>query len=323
MKTEVIFGTGPVGLHTAANLIRRGYPVRLVNRSGTLNELRRSVLAEFDPHLYELRKADARDRSQVLEASRGAGTIYHCVNPLYHQWAEVLPPVQTNLIEAALENDAVLAVSENLYMYARGVDLIDLETPVNPPSRKGRIRLELHEALLAAGREKGLQWTSIRASDFYGPGSSDQSLFGPTYFLDPLYTGKTMLMPGNPDIPHCYSYVGDFGRALARAAHEPEALGQSWIIGGTSGMTSRNVAELFMDMSGKSGKLRRLPTWIIRLMGLADPVMRELLEMLYQKEEPYEVSGRHFEQQFDFVLTEPRKAVTETIEWYEALKTQG
>lgn len=323
MQLEVISGTGPVGLHTASNLLAEGYRVRLVNRSGSLNDLRRSVLAEFDPASYEIRKADGRNIDEVLAAAEGAATIYHCVNPLYHQWVEVLPQVQSNMIEAAVHNDAVLAVSENLYMYERGVERIDLDTAVNPPSRKGRIRQELHEGLVDAGREKGLKWTSIRASDFYGPGSTDQSMFGTTYFLDPLYGKKAMLMPGNPDIAHCYSYVGDFGRALATAAHDPEALGHAWIIGGTRGMSDRDLANVFLEESGRSGKLRRLPGWIIRLMGLGNPVMKELVEMLYQKEEPYEVSGRHFEQKFGFTLTEPRQAVRETVKWYETMSFQG
>ena len=66
----------------------------------------------------------------------------------------------------------------------------------------------------------------MRASDFYGPGATEQSLFGTVRFLDPLFAGKPTLLIGDIDQPHSFTYVEDFGRALAVAALDPQAYGQ-------------------------------------------------------------------------------------------------
>ena len=91
----------------------------------------------------------------------------------------ILPVLYGNLVAAALEQGAVLAVAQNLYMYARGLPVIDDAALVDPPSRKGRLILRLHETLLEAGPGACAGPRSAR-SDFYGPGATGQSVFGTT-----------------------------------------------------------------------------------------------------------------------------------------------
>ena len=285
MGLQVIFGTGPVGLNTAQALLEEGMKVRLVNRSGILSRERRLAVPSLSDANCEIQKADARIPAEVDKAAEGASHIFHCVNPLYHQWADILPPVQENLINAALKQNAVLTASENLYMYKRGVESISLETPIDPPSKKGKIRQSLHQKLVEAGKERGLKWTSIRASDFFGPGSTDQSAFGTKYFLNPLYAGKKIAFMGNPEIPHSYTYVKDFGAALALVAHNQKAWGKPWILANQEITSSEDIARMFMEQSGRTAPTGRLPRNLLRFIGMFNPVIRELPEMLYQKEE--------------------------------------
>jgi nucleoside-diphosphate-sugar epimerase len=317
MGLQVIFGTGPVGLDTAQALLNQGMRVRLINRSGILSEDRRLVVSSLNNNNGEILKVDARNPDEVQRAAEGASHIYHCVNPLYHQWADILPLVQENLINAALAEDAVLAASENLYMYKRGVEVIGLDTPIEPPTRKGMIRQGLHQKLVRAGLEKGLRWTTVRGSDFFGPGSTDQSTFGTKYFLDPLFRGQKIALMGNPEMAHSYTYVKDFGKTLAMAAHNEKAWGKPWILANQEVTSTGEIVRLFMDRSGRSAPVGRLSRKLLKFLGLFSPVIREVPEMLYQKEEDYVVDGAHLQKVLEFTPTPLIQAVEETLKWYE------
>ncbi|KGE71188.1 NAD-dependent epimerase/dehydratase family protein [Spirochaeta lutea] len=322
MELHTIFGTGPLGLFTARALLEDGKRVRVVNRTGTLDAPRALVMAPWTAADVEVVQGDALDPGQVRAAAQGASHIYHCANPLYHQWAELLPPMQTNVIAAALEQKAVLGLTENLYMYARGVSPITLQTPVDPPTRKGRIRQELHEQLLRAQAEDGLVWTSIRGSDYYGPGATGQSVFGTDYFLNPLIQSKRVSLMGDPDALHSYTYAGDFGRALVLAVRSPRAHGKAWIVAHREKTTTRDVALEFRKQAGSRSTIGRLPTGMLRLLGLVNPQVRELLEMMYQKQEAYLVSGEDFEREFGFVPVSLQEGVASTLEWYRMWRAQ-
>jgi nucleoside-diphosphate-sugar epimerase len=309
---QVIFGTGPVGVCVARHLLGEGLPVRMVSRRGTLP-------AELDGTAGTIRPlaADAMDAGSALEASRGATHVYHCMNVLYQDWARVLPVIHANLRAAATAHGSVLAAAQNLYMYAGGTGVIDDDTPIDPPSRKGRLQLSLHRKLEEAGRD-GLAWTAVRASDYYGPGAGQQSVFGEDRFLGPLYRGKRPAMIGDPDLPHSYTYVADYGRALATAALDPAAHGRAWIVPNDRALTTRQVAQLFMAAAGRGSGIARLPRGALVAAGLFNPLIRELLEMLYQKEEPFTVDGSLFTRRFGMKPTLLETGIKETVSWFES-----
>lgn len=317
MSVHVVFGTGPIGMHVAKALLEQGHRVRLVNRSGWIGKEAQLILPDVGGDQLEIQARNAMDAKQALEAAKGAQAIYHCMNPLYHQWKNILPTLQDNLVEAALALDVPLVVSENLYSYERGVEIISEQTPELPPTRKGAIRKVLHEELVRAGVHRGLKWVSIRGSDYYGPVSQGQSMFGTQYFLDPLFSGKAVTALGDPDQIHSYTYVGDFGRALALACQNPKSWGNAWIVCHREKTTTREIAQKFFEQSGKTQRISVIPGFFIQLAGLFNPVMRELPEMLYQKTEPYVVSGARFERQFSFTPTSLEQGIRETLEWYQ------
>ncbi len=310
-EKHVVFGTGPVGIAIAQALLRRNKEVTMVNRSGRLEGV-------FLKEAVRFLGCNLLDKAQVLKVSEGATHIYHTANPLYHQWAEVLPSMQAHLIEAVLTNNAVLAVVENLYMYSKGVSVINEGTPTNPPSKKGKIRKDLSLKLEAAGQEKGLDWVSVRGSDYFGPWSTEQSMFGTTRFLDVLNKGKTPGLIGPLHIPHSYTFVGDFGEALVMAALKPEAHRQAWICPNAPAVTTGELAALFAQHMEVPGNIRfgTVPKWVLGILGIFNPVIRELMEMLYQKEVPYLAEGSRFEKEFSFTPTSLEDGVRQTLEWY-------
>ena len=70
-ELHVGFGTGPVGLAVADELVSKDKRARIVNRSG-----RASV-----PGGVEVVGGDATDKSFAREASEGASVVYFALNP--------------------------------------------------------------------------------------------------------------------------------------------------------------------------------------------------------------------------------------------------
>ena len=57
------------------------------------------------------------------------------------------------------------------------------------------------------------------------------------------------------------------------------------------------------------------------MAGLFSPLLREIPEMLYQKEEPYVVDGSSFQGTFDFTPTTLEEGVRRTLAWYHAARS--
>ena len=141
---------------------------------------------------------------------------------------------------------------------------------------------------------------------------------GPTDFWTRFSPGKRPGMLGNPDLPHTYTYVGDFGAALAIAGLTEAAHGKVWIVPNDRTMTTREVAKLFIARSGKGTDVGKLPRIAVSAMGLFNPLIRELGEMLYQKEEQYVVDGSLFRDTFGFTPTSLENGIEATLAWYAA-----
>jgi uncharacterized protein YbjT (DUF2867 family) len=132
-SAHVVYGaTGGIGGALLAELLRRGKTVRAVSRSGAA------------PVGAEGAAADAANAAEAAAAASGAGVVYHCVNPGYTHWPELLPPVSRSILAAAESSGAKLVYADNLYAYGpvEGPLREDLPTAASGPKgadpRRGR-----------------------------------------------------------------------------------------------------------------------------------------------------------------------------------------
>src|SRR6266508_6996568 len=131
-STHVVFGaTGGIGGALVAELMRRGKAVRAVSRRGAA------------PEGAEGAAADAADAAAAAAAARGAGVVYHCVNPGYTRWPELLPPISRSILGAAESSGAKLVFADNLIAYGPVEGPIREDLPATASGRKGRTRVEL------------------------------------------------------------------------------------------------------------------------------------------------------------------------------------
>ena len=304
-ERHVIFGTGPVGLAVMDELLTRGKRVRLVNRSGQANV----------PDGVEVVKGDAANPEVTRKICRGAAVVYNCTNPPYTKWPEMFPPLQAGVLEGAASAGAKLVAIENLYMYGptHGQTMTEA-TPYAATTRKGRVRAEMSEALLAAHQSGQVRVAIGRASDFFGPRAL-LSAMGERVFY-PALAGKAAQILGDADLPHTQTYVPDIGEGLVILGERDEALGQAWHLPSPETVSTRQFIEMVYEETGHPVKIQAMPKLMLKGLALFMPMMRELNEMLYEFEEPFIVDHSKFEQAFGNHATPLREAIRTTVAWY-------
>ena len=242
--------------------------------------------------------------------------LSQCLNPPYHRWVELFPALQAGVLAAAESTEAKLVVMENVYMYGlpQGRPLTE-DRPYDAHTKKGRLRARMTNELLDAHR-RGVRMTIGRASDYFGPRGGAQSILGDRV-IPPALAGKPAQLLGNPDLPHTYTYIPDIGEALVLLGECDEALGQPWHLPNPETLTTRQLVDLIYQQTGYPLKLRVAPKLLLRLMGLVDPTVRELVEMAYEFEEPFIVDSTKFQTKLGMTATPIQHAIAQTVEWYQ------
>lgn len=304
-ELHVVFGIGPLGRYTAVSLLEMGHTVRLINRSGEMADA---------PAGVEIVANDAYDAAQNREVTRGATAVYQCAQPHYYEWAEKFPPLQRAILAGAAANGAKLVVGDNLYMYGRCSGPLREDSPINPHTKKGKVRAAMAQEVLDAHASGNIRAAIGRASDFFGP--YDTALTA--YAIRPAVQGKPVSLLGKADQPHTFTYVKDFGRLLATLGTREEALGQVWFAPSNPPITQAEFVRLIAAELGKSVKSRAAGPLMMRLLGLFNKSMAETVEMMYEWTTPFVVDTSKAEKAFGLRATPLPQAIQETLAWRRA-----
>lgn len=310
----VIFGAGPLAQSVMRALHRRGKPIKMVNRSG-----KRSTGIPAD---VEVTGGDAYSTDFTRGVTRDAEAVYQCAQPAYQSWVTDFPPLQASILEGAAASGAKLIVGENLYMYGdTNGQPIREDMPYAAHTRKGKVRAEMATTLREAHQEGKVRVATARGSDFYGPGVLSSSLGERTFV--PLLQGKPAEVIGSLDLQHAYTYIDDFGEAMAILGERDEALGQAWHVPNPPALTQRELLTLFFKEAGLEPKFTVIGKFILTVGGMFVPSAREMVEMAYEFEKPFLVDSSRFINTFGDIATPYEVTVKETIAWYrEYLRAQ-
>jgi nucleoside-diphosphate-sugar epimerase len=301
---HVVLGAGQVGPLVAELLIQRGHRVRIARRSSGPSRV---------PGL-ETVSIDVRDADAVARATEGAAVVYSCVNPLYHQWAEMLLPMTRGIVDGVARSGARLVALDCLYMYGDTARM-DESTPMAPVSKKGRLRQAAAEYMLEADARGAVSIAMGRAADFFGP-NTPLSILG-EHFFRRVVAGKSAPLWGNPDEVHAYSFTPDVAAGLVALGSRPDVRGV-WMLPVHPAESTRSVVGRFGRALGRDIAIARVPTWLLRGIGLVRPMMREIAEMTYQWEQPFVVDDARFRAAFGFGPTPWETAADATVAWGRA-----
>ena len=186
-------------------------------------------------------------------------------------------------------------------------------SPINPLSKKGVVRRRIHDMIMNEVKKGTLTALIARAADFYGP---DNKASGLSIMVAQKYLKKqTAQAFGDVDRVHTYTYTPDAGKATAQLGNTPDAYGQVWHVPTTKArLSNRQWAEIIAKEAGVPPKIQAVPAWLMKLLGLFVPVMREFPEMLYQYDRDYVFDSSKFEQRFGWVALEPEDGVKVMME---------
>ena len=305
---HVVFGTGPVGRALIDALIDRGLPVRAVCRAP-------SSL----PDGVETAAGDAADPAFATAAAKDAAAVYQCLSPPYHKWVDLFPPLQRAAVAAARATDARYVSFENLYMYGdtHGAPLGE-DLPHAATTRKGRLRAAMAAELKAMSAAGDLAVATARASDYFGPRAREQSPLG-TQVIGRALAGKPAQVVGDPDQLHSYTYLPDIGRVLALLGTDERAVGAVWHVPNAPARTTRELIAMIAAELGHDIKVAPAPNLLLRGLGLFNPIVGELVEMLYEFEQPFVVDSSRFEKTFGIGATPFAQSIPATVAWWRTL----
>jgi nucleoside-diphosphate-sugar epimerase len=309
LELHVIFGTGPVGQAVARELVKRGTTVKLINRSGKR--------PGGVPESVMVVAGDLFDAGVAKDLAQGASVVYQCTNPPYDKWPEQFPTLQANTLEAAASAGAKYIVTDNLYMYGdTNGQPIREDMPYNAHTKKGKVRAQMAEAVMAAHRSGKVRVAVARASDFYGPAALESAagdrMFG--YAVQ----DKAASVVGDLDALHTYTYIEDFGKTLAILGERDEALGQVWHVPNAQTLTTRQFITLIFEELQQPPKMSAMGKTMLRIGGIFIPAAREVIEMTYEFEKPFVVDSSKFTKAFGLKATPYREGIKQTVAWYKA-----
>ncbi|MEO6037029.1 MAG: NAD-dependent epimerase/dehydratase family protein [Saprospiraceae bacterium] len=312
MQPYTLIGAGgAIGSPLAQMLLDRQLPVRLLSRSG-------APLPGA-----EARKTDVFNRADLTEALRGSRVAYLLVGLDYDikVWREKWPIVMQNTLDACRETGVPLIFFDNVYMYGLVKGKMTEETPYQPSSKKGEVRALIARQLLEATQRGELRASIARSADFYGPWADTKSIFYQTV-LKNLAAGKKPQWLGNPAMPHSMSYTLDCAQALITLADDPGSFNQTWHMPTfnpppvPTDLIRLAAAEIGVPYKGVQAASKN----IVRLLGLFMPIMREMVEMIYQTERPYWFDSTKFEQRYNQQPTPYDQGIRDTIAFYHLKK---
>jgi nucleoside-diphosphate-sugar epimerase len=247
----------------------------------------------------EIMVADLLDGRATATAVSGSEVVYLVAGLQYNQavWQAQWPRVMRNVIDSCKRHGARLVFFDNVYAYGRVDGVMTEETPFNPVSRKGEVRAKIASMLLDEMRSGNIQAMIARSADFYGPGA-EQSFLHAVVFQR-LKAGKTPQWIGSPNTVHTFTFTPDAGNALAVLGRSLEAYGQTWHLPTTKEpLAGEDFVRLACDLAGQPYKLQVAPHWMLKLMGIFMPVLRENEEMMYQLDYDYKFDSSKIEAAF-------------------------
>ena len=254
----------------------------------TVASLVRPGAAPRAPAGTEVIELDAHDQAAVSAAACGADVVLHALNPTLTRWSRQALPLAYSAITAAETAGATLMFPGNLYNYGSPLPpVIDEKTPMQPSSRKGKLRVAIEERMAEAA-ERGVRIIILRSGDFFGGGHGS--------WLDLVITNEIrrnrLGYPGLLDEMHEWAYLPDVATAMVRLAAMRGQLTQLETFGFPGhAVTGREFTTAIARATSRKLAVKPMGWWLIHALRPIVPLCRELSEIAYLWDQPHRIDG--------------------------------
>jgi len=290
----ILGGGGSIGKELAKALVQYTDKIRIVSRNP-------KKVNDND----ELMAADLSQRDDVFKAVEGSEIVYITIGFDYsiRVWREKWPSFMLNVVDACRKFKAKLVFFDNIYMYDRNyLGNMTEETPVNPGSKKGEVRAKVAKMITDEFGKGELTALIARSADFYGPGNDKSALV--ITVIDNFKKGKAANWFARTDKIHNYTFTPDAAKATAMLGNTTDAYHQVWHLPTDSTrLTGKQWVEKIAKEMNVKPSLMVMPVWLMGIIGLFVPLIKELKEMAYQNNRDYFLNSSKFEKRFNFKPT--------------------
>ncbi len=290
----IIGAGGAIGIELAKALTKYTNDIRLVSRK-----------PEKVNSTDQLFPADITNYNELVKAVKDSEVVYVTVGFEYGYkvWQDTWPKFIKDLISVCENENCKLVFFDNIYMYDKDhLNGMTEETPIKPPSKKGEVRANIAQMIMDEVKTGKLKALIARSADFYGP-SIMNSLLIETVFK-PLSTGRNANWLGSDKYKHSFTYTPDAAKATAILGNTDTAYGQVWHLPTASNpLTGKQWVKVVAEKLNVKPKYRVVSKFMLQIMGLFVPFMRESVEMLYQYNRDYVFDSSKFEREFNFKPT--------------------
>ncbi|KRG16444.1 SDR family NAD(P)-dependent oxidoreductase [Lederbergia galactosidilytica] len=306
MKKVLVLGaSGGMGYALVQELVQRGIEVKAFARS------EQKLKALFGhQELVKICTGDIFNLNELLSAAEQVDTIFQSANLPYEQWDENLLPFFEKILQVAKTVGAKLVLVENIYAYGRSIgSKVTEDTPKRPHTKKGEIRLQVEKRI----KNSNVQALFAHLPDFYGP-NAENTLLHITF--KNVIQHKKSLFVGSKKVAREFIYTPDGAKALVNLALQDKAFGQNWNIPGYDVITGEEILQIIREINGYKKPVFPISKGIVKLAGLFDPTMREVVEMFYLNEDPVVLDGAKYEREIGpLPRTSYQVGIKQTLEY--------
>jgi nucleoside-diphosphate-sugar epimerase len=278
MNKVIVLGiNGHIGNAVARAFLAAGYAVTGFGRSNKHPIPGVSFIA-----------GDANDVAQLRAAIGDIDLVVNALNLPYHQWTEGRKEAQTEKVIAALgASGKTLLFPGNIYNYAATDRVVTPDLAQHPQTPRGEIRVRVENLYRAAAARGDIQFLMLRAGDFFGPGTTGD--WFDLAMMTEAKKGKVNVM-GVWGVGHSWAYLPDLGRAFVKVAEARTRLGsfENFHFAGHF-VTPEQMRDAIAAIAPRGTKFGLVARWIFPVIGLVDPIIRDIAKMAYLWETPMEL----------------------------------
>ncbi|WJX08424.1 NAD-dependent epimerase/dehydratase family protein [Bacillus cereus] len=300
-KAIVLGATGGSGQAIVSELLSREIEVIAFGRSES--KLKKLMKEHDSTPLLTYQLGDIFDYRTIVEAAKDADVIFQCANVQYHEMADKLLLLGENVMKAADILEKKIVIVDGIYVYGHQVAKGDESHPKQPHTKKGKIRVRF-EKLIFDKKWKNAKALIVRLPDYYGI-TSQNSYLHPT--LTGLAGNKTSIFIGNLKTPREYVYLPDAAKMIVEIANKDDSYGENWNIPGAGLISGKEIIKFAREITGNKKMVIPLNKNAIRISGLFNPVMKEVVEIMYLTEEGFTLSGEKYENRIGKIVATPYK----------------
>jgi uncharacterized protein YbjT (DUF2867 family) len=236
MKVLVVGATGTLGRQIVRHAIDQGHQVRCLVRS----QRKSAFLKEWGA---ELVGGTLRDKDSILAALEGMDAIIDAARATDSASIKQVDwDGKVNLIQAAK---------------TAGVDRFIFFSILNAEKYPNVPLMEIKRCTEKFLAESGLKYTILRPCGFM------QGLIG--QYAIPMLDNQTVWITGE-STAIAYMDTQDIAKFAIRALEVPETVGQTYPVVGTKAWKAEEIIDVCERLSGKEGKIWRLPMALLRFM---------------------------------------------------------